>query len=48
MAELIADCADIPSHVRTAAPDLPTPGTAAEWSVDDTLLAQVRDIDVYL
>jgi hypothetical protein len=52
MAELIADCADIPAGVR-AAPrdvpprDVPLPRTAAAWSVDEACLAQVRDIDVY-
>lgn len=47
MAELIADCAEIPARVRTAPHDFPLPRTAAAWSVDEACLAQVRDIDVY-
>jgi hypothetical protein len=48
MAELIADCADIPTRVRTAPREIPLPRDAAAWSVDDACLAQVSDIDVYL
>jgi hypothetical protein len=48
MAELIADCADIPATVRTAPPDVPSPRAAAAWSVDETCLAQAPEFDDYL
>ena len=47
MAELIADCADIPARVRTAPHDIPLPRSAAAWSVDEVCLAHVHDIDIY-
>lgn len=47
IAELIADCADIPARVRTTARAYPVPAQAAGWTVDEACLAQVRDLDVY-
>jgi hypothetical protein len=48
MAELIADCADIPAGLRPAAEALPSPRTAAEWVVDDACLSQVQQLDEYI
>ncbi|HVV20001.1 MAG TPA: hypothetical protein VHF06_11240 [Pseudonocardiaceae bacterium] len=48
MAELIADCADIPARVLAAPRDIPLPRNAAAWSVDDACQAQVLDLDVYV
>jgi hypothetical protein len=48
MAELIADCADIPAGLRPAAEDLPAPRTAAGWTVNDACLSQVQQLDEYI
>ena len=46
--ELIADCADIPAGLRTAAPVIPGPRAAAGWSVPDVCAEQSQQLDVYL
>jgi hypothetical protein len=48
MAELIADCADIPAGLRPAAEQVPPQRTAAAWSVDDACLSQVQQLDEYI
>lgn len=48
MAELIADCADIPAAVRTAPDDIPLPRTAAAWAVSEECLAQAPRFEDYL
>ncbi|HET9138719.1 hypothetical protein [Actinophytocola sp.] len=48
LAELIADCADIPRSLRTEPPQLPPPRAPLPWEVDDTCLAQVDDLDEYV
>jgi hypothetical protein len=48
MAELIADCADIPAGLRPAAGQVPEPRTAASWAVDDACLSQVQQLDEYI
>jgi hypothetical protein len=48
LAELIADCADIPSSLRTDRPRVPAPRAAEPWQVDATCAAQVNDLDEYV
>lgn len=48
MAELIADCADIPAGLRTSTTTIPLPRTAAGWSVTDECVDQVRQLDEYI
>jgi hypothetical protein len=48
MAELIADCADIPAGLRTPPRTIPLPGTADRWSVAEACVDQVRQLDEYL
>src|ERR1700754_3543127 len=43
--ELIADCADIPAGVRTAAPVIPGSRAAAGWTVPDSCVDQARQLD---
>ncbi|MFC5287646.1 hypothetical protein ACFPM7_11350 [Actinokineospora guangxiensis] len=45
--DLIADCDSIPSTL-TSANALPGPRAAAPWSVDETCLAQVADLEAYV
>jgi hypothetical protein len=47
MAELIADCTHIPAALRAGRQDLPAPRAAA-WSVTESCLAQVRELDEYV
>ena len=52
MAELIADCADLPTGL-TVEPTLvsvvlPTARTAAPWRVSEANAAQVTDLDEYV
>jgi hypothetical protein len=47
MAELIADCTEIPAVLRTGGVVLPMPRTAP-WSVTDACVAQVREFDEYV
>lgn len=47
MAELIADCAEIPAHLSTAHESIPLPAPAARWTVTDACRNQVRDIEDY-
>ena len=52
MAELIADCADLPTGL-TVAPELvsvgvPAARTAASWRVSEANAAQVTDLDEYV
>ncbi len=46
--ELIADCADIPAGVRTAAAVIPGPRGATGWTVPDACVDQARQLDDYL
>jgi hypothetical protein len=48
MAELIADCADIPAGLRPAAEQLGQQRPAAAWSVNDACLSQVQQLDEYI
>jgi len=48
LAELIADCTQIPTVLRTGGVVLPVPRTAAPWSVTDACVAQVREFDEYV
>jgi hypothetical protein len=48
LADLVADCADIPSSLRTDHPRVPPPRAAAPWEVDDICAAQVDDLDEYV
>jgi len=47
-AELIADCADIPTALRTCDQGLPTPRAATPWEVDETAFAQVSNLEEYV
>lgn len=47
LADLIADCADIPAGIRTARESIPMPHRAAGWAVTDACLDQVREIEDY-
>jgi hypothetical protein len=47
LAELIGDCADIPQDLRRAREAVPLPPAPASWSVNDSCLAQVADLDDY-
>jgi hypothetical protein len=46
--ELIADCADIPAAVRTAATAVPLPGTGGDWTVTEECVEQVSGLDEYV
>lgn len=46
--ELINDCADIPRAVCSSQTLLPLPLAAAPWTVSDSCLAQVQEIDDYV
>jgi hypothetical protein len=48
LADLITDCGDIPTGLRTAAPALPLPRLATAWSVTDACVAAVRELDEYV
>ncbi len=48
LAELIADCTEIPAGLRTGGVVLPVPRVAASWSVTDACVAQVREFDEYV
>lgn len=48
IAELIADCSEIPRALRTGHHALPLPRTAAPWTVNDTCLAAVDELDEYV
>jgi hypothetical protein len=45
--ELIADCADIPAGLRTAATVVPGPRTPTGWVVNEACLEQVAQLDDY-
>jgi len=45
--ELIADCADIPAGLRTAAPVIPGPLAATGWAVPDACVDQVAQFGDY-
>ncbi|GGM53993.1 hypothetical protein GCM10012275_26410 [Longimycelium tulufanense] len=47
LAELIADCAELPDGLRPTAPAVPEPRSAAPWRVDDRCAAQVADLEEY-
>ena len=48
-AELIADCADIPTALRTCDQALPAPrAAAAPWEVDEATFAQVSNLEEYV
>ncbi|HEX7658295.1 MAG TPA: hypothetical protein VF444_02355 [Pseudonocardiaceae bacterium] len=46
--ELIDDCAEIPRAVCTSQTLLPLPMAAAPWTVNDTCVQQVEDLDDYV
>jgi hypothetical protein len=48
LAELIADCADIPVSVLDCQQRTPLPPLAPRWEVTDVCHAQVRDLDEYV
>jgi hypothetical protein len=48
IAELIADCAQIPTSVRESPSTPPIPRRAAAWEVTDSCRAQVDDLDEYV
>ena len=48
IAELIADCAQIPRSVRESPNTPPIPRRAAAWEVSDGCRAQVADLDEYV
>ena len=48
MAELIADCADIPVPAKTADQAFHPLHAAQPWQVDDACWAQVSDLDEYV
>jgi hypothetical protein len=48
IAELIADCAQIPRSVRESPNTPPIPRRAAVWEVTETCRAQVADLDEYV
>ncbi|MFL6126641.1 hypothetical protein [Actinophytocola sp.] len=47
-AQLIADCADIPTTLMTCEPDLPGPRAVTPWEVDDVTFAQVSSLEDYV
>ncbi|WP_165912885.1 hypothetical protein [Tamaricihabitans halophyticus] len=47
MAELIADCTDIPGSIQ-AERGIPQQRAAAPWAVSESCLAQVEDLDLYV
>jgi hypothetical protein len=47
-AELIADCADIPSALMTYDHELPNPRAATPWEVDEATFAQVSSLEEYV
>lgn len=46
--ELIADCADIPSALRTAATTVPLPRAGGDWAVSEACVEQVSWPDDYV
>ncbi|WP_198943309.1 hypothetical protein [Actinokineospora bangkokensis] len=48
MAELIADCADVPSRLTSVPVTVPTARAAAAWRVTEANAAQVTDLDEYV
>ena len=48
LAELIADCAELPEGLRTAAPAVPPQRIAPDWSVDDASARQAAQFDDHL
>jgi hypothetical protein len=48
IAELIADCADIPAELRASEQNLPGPHAATPWEVDDATFAQVSSLEEYV
>ncbi|MEU4674147.1 hypothetical protein AB0F91_40850 [Amycolatopsis sp. NPDC023774] len=51
LGELIADCAHIPSALRSeglTTDRMPHPRAARPWKVDDACHAQVADLDAYV
>ncbi|HEX5118899.1 MAG TPA: hypothetical protein VFW65_27250 [Pseudonocardiaceae bacterium] len=46
--ELIADCADIPAAVRTAATAVPLPRAGGGWTVTEECVEQVSELDEYV
>jgi hypothetical protein len=47
-AELIADCAAIPTELRASEQNLPGPRAATPWEVDDATFAQVSSLEEYV
>jgi len=48
LAELIADCAEIPRTLRTCVQRLPEPRAPRPWQVDEVCLDQVKGLDEYV
>jgi len=48
IAELIADCAQIPPSVRESPGTPPLPRLAPEWEVTERCRAQVADMDEFV
>jgi hypothetical protein len=48
LADLIADCAHLPTSLWPTEPQLPLPRLAPVWHVDDRCLAQVLDMDEFV
>jgi hypothetical protein len=46
--ELIEDCAAIPPALRTGHAELPRPRAAAPWTVSESCLAAVQELDEYV
>jgi hypothetical protein len=47
-AELIADCADIPTALHEGEPPLPGRRAALPWEVDEATFAQVNGLEEYV
>jgi hypothetical protein len=45
--ELISDCEEIPTPLRAATRSIPLPRLAAKWTVSDSCVDQVRNIEDY-
>ena len=46
--ELIEDCSAIPPALRSGHGDLPLPRSAPAWTVNESCLAAVQELDEYV
>ena len=46
--ELIEDCSAIPPALRSGRGELPLPRSAAPWTVNESCLAAVQELDEYV